>query len=114
MSQRKGGLGRGLAALIPTGPVGSTVSELASRDRRDSHPDVLPAEPAIGHPGGRVLGAVYHEVPIGSIVPNPRQPRQSFDDESLAELEHSIREFGLMQPIVVRPLPAEPAIRQLP
>ncbi|MGH3935868.1 MAG: ParB/RepB/Spo0J family partition protein, partial [Pseudonocardiaceae bacterium] len=110
-SQRKGGLGRGLAALIPTGPVGSAVSELAPRDRR---PDVLPAEPAAGRPSGRVLGAVYQEVPIGSIVPNPRQPRQSFDEESLAELEHSIREFGLMQPIVVRPLPAEPAIGQLP
>jgi ParB family chromosome partitioning protein len=47
-------------------------------------------------------------------VPNPKQPRQSFDEESLAELEHSIREFGLMQPIVVRPLPAESAIGQLP
>lgn len=40
------------------------------------------------------------------ITPNPRQPRQVFDEESLAELEHSIREFGLMQPIVVRQLDA--------
>ncbi len=105
-SQRKGGLGRGLAALIPTGPAGSAVSELALRQRpeggADGRPDV---------PSGRVAGAVYQEVPIGSIVPNPKQPRQSFDEESLAELEHSIREFGLMQPIVVRPLPA---IGQLP
>ncbi|MGH3923835.1 MAG: ParB/RepB/Spo0J family partition protein, partial [Pseudonocardiaceae bacterium] len=103
-SQRKGGLGRGLAALIPTGPVGTAVSELASlqrpEGRADGRPDV---------PNGRVAGAVYQEVPIGSIVPNPRQPRQSFDEDSLAELEHSIREFGLMQPIVVRPLPAVPA-----
>ena len=38
------------------------------------------------------------------IEPNPRQPRQVFDDEALAELVHSIREFGLMQPIVVRAL----------
>ncbi|MGH3838344.1 MAG: ParB/RepB/Spo0J family partition protein, partial [Pseudonocardiaceae bacterium] len=103
-SQRKGGLGRGLAALIPTGPVGTAVSELASlqrpEGRADGRPDV---------PNGCVAGAVYQEVPIGSIVPNPRQPRQSFDEDSLAELEHSIREFGLMQPIVVRPLPAVPA-----
>ncbi len=103
--QRKGGLGRGLAALIPTGPAGSAVSELASRQRPEGGADA---------PTGRVAGAVYQEVPIGSIVPNPRQPRQSFDEESLAELEHSIREFGLMQPIVVRPLPAESAIGQLP
>jgi ParB family chromosome partitioning protein len=103
-AQRKGGLGRGLAALIPTGPVGPAVSEVAPRERHDGHGDA---------PSGRVAGAVYQEVPIGSIVPNPRQPRQSFDEESLAELEYSIREFGLMQPIVVRPLPAEPAIGQL-
>ena len=103
--QRKGGLGRGLAALIPTGPVGSAVSELAPRERHNGRPDAA---------SGRVAGAVYQEVPIGSIVPNPKQPRQSFDEESLAELEHSIREFGLMQPIVVRPLPAEPAIGHLP
>jgi ParB family chromosome partitioning protein len=51
---------------------------------------------------------------MGAIVPNPRQPRRAFDEESLAELAHSIREFGLLQPIVVRPLPAEPAIGHLP
>ncbi|MDQ4093443.1 MAG: ParB/RepB/Spo0J family partition protein [Actinomycetota bacterium] len=104
-SKRKGGLGRGLAALIPTGPVGAEVSELTPRERPHGRPEAA---------SGRVTGAVYQEVPIGSIVPNPKQPRQSFDEESLAELEHSIREFGLMQPIVVRPLPAEPAIGQLP
>jgi ParB family chromosome partitioning protein len=43
-------------------------------------------------------------VPITEIKPNPKQPRQVFDEEALAELEHSIREFGLMQPIVVREL----------
>lgn len=51
---------------------------------------------------------------MAAIVPNPRQPRQAFDEEALAELAHSIREFGLLQPIVVRPLPAEPAIGPLP
>ncbi|MGH3777200.1 MAG: ParB/RepB/Spo0J family partition protein [Pseudonocardiaceae bacterium] len=108
-SQRKGGLGRGLAALIPTGPADSVVSELASLQRPEGG-----ADGRSGVPSGRVAGAVYQEVPIGSIVPNPKQPRQSFDEDSLAELEHSIREFGLMQPIVVRPLPAVPAIGQLP
>ena len=48
------------------------------------------------------VGAVYREIDPALIVPNPRQPRQVFDEEALAELVHSIREFGLMQPIVVR------------
>lgn len=49
------------------------------------------------------IGASYREIPIEQIVPNPQQPRHVFDEEALAELVHSIREFGLMQPIVVRP-----------
>jgi ParB family chromosome partitioning protein len=51
-----------------------------------------------------VAGAVYREVPVDAITPNPKQPRQVFDDDALAELEHSIHEFGLLQPIVVREL----------
>ncbi|MBV9352548.1 MAG: ParB/RepB/Spo0J family partition protein, partial [Mycobacterium sp.] len=51
-----------------------------------------------------VIGAVYREIDPALIERNPRQPRQVFDDEALAELVHSIREFGLMQPIVVTPL----------
>ncbi len=47
-------------------------------------------------------GAVYLEIPIDRIEQNPKQPRQVFDEEALGELVHSIREFGLMQPIVVR------------
>ena len=48
------------------------------------------------------IGASYQEIPVNQIVPNPHQPRQVFDEEALAELVHSIKEFGLMQPIVVR------------
>jgi ParB family chromosome partitioning protein len=48
------------------------------------------------------MGATYREVPITSIAPNPQQPRRQFDEEALAELAHSIKEFGLLQPIVVR------------
>jgi ParB family transcriptional regulator, chromosome partitioning protein len=104
-AQRKGGLGRGLAALIPTGPADAAVSEPASQQPPASMPEISP-DP--------IAGVAYLEVPIAAIVPNPRQPRQVFDDDSLAELTHSIREFGLLQPIVVRPLPAEPAIQRLP
>jgi ParB family chromosome partitioning protein len=48
------------------------------------------------------MGAVYREIAPADIERNPRQPRQVFDEEALAELVHSIREFGLLQPIVVR------------
>ena len=48
------------------------------------------------------VGATYREIDPNLIQPNPRQPRQVFDEEALSELVHSIREFGLMQPIVVR------------
>jgi ParB family chromosome partitioning protein len=54
------------------------------------------------------VGAVYREIDPSSIERNPRQPRQVFDEEALAELVHSIREFGLMQPIVVRSIAGEP------
>jgi ParB family chromosome partitioning protein len=58
-----------------------------------------------GAPGTNPAGAVYREIDPSAIEPNPRQPRQVFDEEALAELVHSIREFGLMQPIVVRAVP---------
>ncbi|MCW2631957.1 MAG: parB-like partition protein [Pseudonocardia sp.] len=92
MNQRKGGLGRGLAALIPTAPPEAGVAS--------SSPNALAV--ATVEPSGSAMGAVYREVPTTAIEPNPQQPRRSFDDESLAELAHSIREFGLLQPIVVR------------
>ncbi|SDN25899.1 ParB/RepB/Spo0J family partition protein [Allokutzneria albata] len=101
MSERKGGLGRGLAALIPQGPPGGAAAAagagggLAVANRDGGKPEEFT---------GQVAGAVYREVPIPEIKTNAKQPRQVFDDEALAELEHSIREFGLMQPIVVREL----------
>ena len=49
-----------------------------------------------------VLGAHYEEIPVGSISPNPRQPRRTFDEDALDELADSIREVGLLQPVVVR------------
>jgi ParB family transcriptional regulator, chromosome partitioning protein len=50
-----------------------------------------------------VDGARYAEIAVDAIGMNAKQPRQVFDDEALAELAHSIREFGVLQPIVVRP-----------
>ena len=78
MTERKGGLGRGLGALIPTGPAEVTAE--------------------VAH----VEGARFAELPISQITPNHVQPRTVFDEEALAELVTSIREVGLLQPIVVR------------
>ncbi|GAA5157913.1 ParB/RepB/Spo0J family partition protein [Amycolatopsis dongchuanensis] len=107
MTERRGGLGRGLAALIPTGPAASeTPAETRPEaSSRNGEKDWFAANSEIKPAGGEVAGAVYREVPINAIRPNPKQPRQVFDQEALSELEHSIREFGLMQPIVVRELP---------
>ncbi|WP_020669082.1 ParB/RepB/Spo0J family partition protein [Amycolatopsis nigrescens] len=110
MTERRGGLGRGLAALIPTGPVGQPEGAAAPAQAKIEPVDGGSEQGRAGANGsaptheGEVAGAVYREVPVSSIKPNPKQPRQVFDEEALAELEHSIREFGLMQPIVVREL----------
>lgn len=57
-----------------------------------------------------VPGATFAELPVDQIRPNPRQPRTVFDEDELAELVHSIREIGVLQPIVVRRLsPADAA-----
>lgn len=73
---RRSGLGRGLAALIPA-EVGS--------ERPDGTQTAL------------------RDLPVGEIGPNPHQPRQVFDEESLASLTASIRELGVLQPVLVRP-----------
>jgi ParB family transcriptional regulator, chromosome partitioning protein len=96
--RKKGGLGRGLASLIPTGPAGESGPPTFGPRMGDAAADVLIGGPT---PAG-AIGAVYREIPPADIEANPRQPRQVFDEEALSELVHSIREFGLLQPIVVR------------
>jgi ParB family chromosome partitioning protein len=54
-----------------------------------------------------VGGSYFAEIPLDAVAPNPRQPRQVFDEDAMAELVHSIREVGLLQPVVVRPLGGE-------
>ncbi len=58
---------------------------------------------ALGVPGAQLL-----EVSVDDVAPNPKQPRQVFDDEALDELTYSVKEFGLLQPIVVREKPDSP------
>ncbi|HUB54449.1 MAG TPA: ParB/RepB/Spo0J family partition protein [Mycobacterium sp.] len=109
--RRKGGLGRGLASLIPTGPAdGSDNSGRIGPRIGDAAADVLLGGPPAGTAADASgIGAVYREIDPARIEPNPRQPRQVFDEEALAELVHSIREFGLMQPIVVRAVDGAPS-----
>lgn len=73
---RRSGLGKGLGALIPSDLV-------TDADHGEK--------------------AVLMEIPVGDIVPNPHQPRLHFDEASLAELSDSIRELGVLQPLLLRP-----------
>ncbi|HSR26668.1 MAG TPA: ParB/RepB/Spo0J family partition protein [Candidatus Eisenbacteria bacterium] len=121
MSDRRRGLGRGLGALIPAAPAKTDEAGGSSSPSGPSPMDVLiperqaaaadapdgtPEQPAPdgGPQPAPVAGAHFAELPVDSITPNPRQPRQVFDEEAMGELVHSVREIGLLQPVVVRPL----------
>jgi ParB family chromosome partitioning protein len=102
MAQQKRGLGKGLGALIPTAPPGSSAAPPGVPRTRGAA-DTVGGLAGPGGPEEHALGAAYfEELPIGSVTPNPRQPRQAFDEEALDELAASIREVGLLQPVVVR------------
>jgi ParB family chromosome partitioning protein len=105
-TNRRGGLGRGLGALIPTAPVegtGGVATATAPSDvPRSSNGVQAYPEVDFDHDLAPVPGARFAEVPVDSIVPNPRQPRQVFDEEALDELKASIEQVGFLQPIVVR------------
>jgi ParB family transcriptional regulator, chromosome partitioning protein len=91
MPQQKRGLGKGLGALIPTAPPAAAA---------DPGQHYTPAAADIQAAGE--IGAYFDEIPVGAITPNPRQPRQVFDEEALEELAASIGVVGLLQPVVVR------------
>jgi ParB family transcriptional regulator, chromosome partitioning protein len=106
MSERRRGLGRGLGALIPTAPAHSEADTVSSAATAVLDHSVAAATGG-GMPGTPVIGAHFAEIPVDQISPNPRQPRQAFDEEAHTELVHSIRELGLLQPIVVRQVSPE-------
>jgi ParB family chromosome partitioning protein len=92
---RRTGLGRGIGALIPT-----VDDSTAARPVDVFFPEGrLPVEDLLAVPGARLAN-----LSPSDIVPNAHQPRSEFREEELAELVHSIREIGVLQPIVVRPL----------
>jgi ParB family chromosome partitioning protein len=112
MSEKKRGLGRGLGALIPTAPSKDDVRPAPSPvdvlipDRNASERTAAEAAEAAGladRDPVPVAGAHFAELLLSSITPNPRQPREVFDEDAMAELVDSMREVGLLQPIVVRP-----------
>lgn len=91
---RRTGLGRGIGALIPSGPPPMASDDVTGLgDASSGNADDLVTVP----------GARLAELDLTDIVPNAVQPRTEFDDAALDELTVSIREFGVLQPIVVRP-----------
>ncbi|MEK7647844.1 MAG: ParB/RepB/Spo0J family partition protein [Patescibacteria group bacterium] len=86
-------LGRGLNSLIPQQRATSATE--SSRRLPDIN-DVQNQKPAEVQPSGKPL-----HVPVGLITPNPEQPRKMFTHEALEELINSIREHGILQPLVV-------------
>jgi ParB family transcriptional regulator, chromosome partitioning protein len=92
VAEKKGGLGRGIGSLIPTS------------DKSTERPvDIFfPAggtkEPVLA----AVPGARFGHLDVNAIIPNAKQPRSVFEPEAFKELVHSIRELGVLQPIVVR------------
>jgi ParB family transcriptional regulator, chromosome partitioning protein len=96
MPQQKRGLGRGLGALIPTAATGGAAAA-GTAAAGTGRPQPGETEWRNGIPG-----AYFEEIPATALTPNPRQPRQTFDQEALDELAASIREVGLLQPVVAR------------
>ncbi len=85
---KKSGLGKGLSALIPDS-TSSQGGDLVDTNRFEQDPFVTP-------------GTELREVPLGDIERNPYQPRTVFDDEKLSELTTSVKEVGVLQPILLR------------
>jgi ParB family chromosome partitioning protein len=103
---------RGVAAVKVAGlggpagpssiPVGTGAGGGASTLEREPEPVVTTVVEDDSSELRPVEGAYFAEIPLDSITPNPRQPREVFDDEALQELVTSIKEVGLLQPVVVR------------
>lgn len=93
MATKRTGLGRGIGALIPTAEEGERPVDVFFS--ADDQPE---QEGLVAVPGARLVSLSPDD-----IVPNPQQPRTEFREEELAELVTSVREFGVLQPIVVRP-----------
>jgi ParB family chromosome partitioning protein len=101
---KRTGLGRGIGALIPTAEPNETRPADVFFAGAPAAPAESPTDTATDATTELIIvpGARLVHVDPKSIVPNPRQPRTVFDEDDLAELIHSVREFGVLQPVVVR------------
>lgn len=107
MAEKRTGLGRGIGALIPTSDIpGERPMDVFFQSTPEA--SAAPASANLVE----VPGARFGHLEIESIVPNPWQPRAVFEPEAFAELVHSVRELGVLQPIVVRSLPDEDGKRR--
>nr|WP_202529527.1 ParB/RepB/Spo0J family partition protein [Streptomyces sp. SID486] len=124
-------MGRGLGALIPAAPTEKTPTPAAMGGGASTSPvsvpvlttdrgvaaakvatlppvtqdiETAPASPSPAEVPAPPMGAHFAEIPLDAITPNPRQPREIFDEDALQELVTSIQEVGLLQPVVVRQL----------
>ena len=97
-TNKRTGLGRGIGSLIPTTPTTERPVDVFFPDQITPSAE-QPAPALVEVPGARLAFVSPH-----SVVPNPQQPRKEFNPQDFAELVHSIREVGILQPIVVRPL----------
>ena len=104
---KRTGLGRGIGALIPMQDNSKLARPVDVFFPYSDAPEESPVE-LLAVPGARLA----HLDP-NDIVPNAQQPRTVFDEADLSELVHSIREVGVLQPIVVRPIPQEPGKYEL-
>lgn len=94
------GLGRGLSALL-----GEVESEVLAASN-NGQPASVPSAATL--PGAPVEQRAPRTLPIALLRPNPFQPREHFDPEALEELVASVRDKGVIQPIIVRPVPGQP------
>lgn len=92
------------AAVVPDGDArddaGEAPSDAAGQSDAGSERAPLESQGLVSVPG-----AEFAEIPINEVRENPRNPRTMFDEEELDELAHSLREVGVLQPVVVRPIP---------
>ena len=103
----RSGLGGGIngsdsrqkAARVPA--TGSSANEADKREEQN-----VSRETSVDHELLPVPGASFAEIAIDQIVPNTKQPREVFDEDDLKELSASIKEVGVLQPVVVRSIPA--------
>jgi ParB family transcriptional regulator, chromosome partitioning protein len=100
VKSKKPRLGRGLSSLMSPAPVSVSPPEMGQGSGAEPTTGTFQA-PATGEAVGDIASPLAW-LPLDSLLPNPYQPRQRFDEQSLSELAASIRQAGVMQPIVVR------------